>query len=295
MSGMSGIELFGILSGIASVVSLVFALWIWIHSKELQGVIRSIYSIANVAIWESQIAAGLGQEAQLRQADKALGCLTSISKLSEPHQRESSVSEVFNIRELIERGVLWSDSKLWDVENSPQITEVWVVTADLKPDSSQPLCGEFVLKNLKQGKRYVYFYPETLAHKDAEIRRLIQNIGLGDRANHEFTSQVSYIPLSDDVLPGIFASGNVVLYFRDSQRATLPRCFQEIIISQVSNRGIQNRDRGILWQEHNEDRTRAYWYPLQQIIGAANSSLAQLNPHIQTTTHPGPPRSPSSP
>lgn len=68
----------------------------------------------------------------------------------------------------MERGVILTGLSDHDSEMSKEITEVWVVTPDLKPDSSDEIVGKLVNKNLKAGKKYIFFYPEDLLHAGAE-------------------------------------------------------------------------------------------------------------------------------
>ena len=46
----------------------------------------------------------------------------------------------------------------------------------------------------------------------------------------------------------LFPGGNVVFYFQDEQKGKPPRCFEEIVLTQVSQRGA-------FWQEHSEGKS----------------------------------------
>jgi hypothetical protein len=152
---------FNIISGLITIASFVFAIWIWIHSKttirELSQAVRTIYEIAKTAVWESEAA--VGDEQKLQVADRMLGYARSVLKITAPYclDRERSLSDS-DMGQLLERRIVWNLAMLMQHETAREVTEVWVVSHDLKPDSSNKALGNVVAANIKQGKRYVFFF-----------------------------------------------------------------------------------------------------------------------------------------
>jgi hypothetical protein len=142
---------FSILSGVISIASFIFALWVWMRSdmkiNELRNVISSINDIAGVALWQSQMVYPETPEIRLAEAEKAIGFLSSIRNLASKYPSNSSHSpHPDSIIDLMERAIVCSGPKLWHRELSKTTIEVWVITPDLKPDSSDPITGELVSK-----------------------------------------------------------------------------------------------------------------------------------------------------
>jgi hypothetical protein len=257
---MSIIEIVGIVSGIISILAFVFALWVWIRSeakvRELAKVIQAIHDIAGTAIWESHTTLAEDHETKLRQAEKALGLVSSIRKLTGPYVHSSRVIEDTEFGMLIERGIIWSTAMMWNIEASKQVTEIWLVTPDLKPDSSDEIAGKIVHRNISNEKRYVYFYPDDLPHIEAETAKLLQNLGLTGIHSKKLMKRVKLVPLNRARYGELFARANTVLYFRDEHRALSPRCFDEVILTKVS-------ERGLFWQEHNTGKAEELCHLLE--------------------------------
>ena len=155
-----------IVSAIVGIGSFIFSVWVWIRAdariRELSGIIDTIYEISDTAIWEAQIILGDDQEIVLRKSEKTLGFLSSIRKLTGQYSKKKLDLGDDRLNYLVNHGVLWTMQMVLNIEASKEITEMWVVTPDLKPDSSDQLVGEKVKRNLKNNKRYIYFYPDNL-------------------------------------------------------------------------------------------------------------------------------------
>jgi hypothetical protein len=214
-----------------------------VEIKELRNVINSIGDIVDSAILENQMSFAETQELRLRQAEKTLGYVSSIRHLTSqyPPTKDRVVRDE-SIVELTERSILWSGPKLWHRELAKSTTEVWIITRDLKPDSSDGTTGRLVRKNIKSGKRYLYFYPEKMPAADGEIARLLANVGL---QQNEIT-KVGFIPLPAASFQEHRWNANIVLYFENQNRAIPPRAYQEVVLSKVPQRGA-------FWQEHPEE------------------------------------------
>src|ERR1035441_4353071 len=76
----------GVISGIITILSFVFALWIWMRSdtrvRELVGVLETIYDISGGILWETFNLNAEDIETRLRQAERALGLASSIHTMS---------------------------------------------------------------------------------------------------------------------------------------------------------------------------------------------------------------------
>ena len=263
---MTGIDIFNIVVGILGIISFVFAIWVWLKSdtkiRELSGIIDTVYDIAGTAMLEFQTTVTEDYEAKLRQVEKMLGFIMSIRKLAQRYaKQESQFAKNAALPLLIEQGIVWTKANVLNFENSKEITEVWLITPDLKPDSSDPVTGKLVSQNIKKGKTYTYFYPDDVPHVDMEIARLFQNI-LADDHSQKLKSKIRLVPLSRTQYSELFARGNIILYFRDQQRNLPPKCLEEIVLTQVA-------DRPILWQEHSETKSKELRHLLETEIQKA--------------------------
>lgn len=255
---MSGAEIFNLIGGIISILSFLFAVWVWMRSdikiKELIGVIRSVHQITSTAIWESVVSPAKDYDSRLKQAEKNVGFLESIQKLTEEYAGgESKPFHDRNLRILLDKYVLWTTSMLDDYESGKNLTEVWVVTKDLKPDSTDEETGKLVNRNLKKGVKYVFFFPDSMTHLEAEKNRLLKNV---NATASKLRNQIKFVSLSQNKYAELVTDGNIVLYFHDKNRNLIPKCFEEIVFTQI-------RERGIFWQEHADDESNRLKYLLE--------------------------------
>lgn len=253
---MSGADIFNVVSSIVSILSFLFAIWVWLRSdikiKELLGVIRASHHIASTAVWESVVSPAKDHDMRLKQAEKNVGFLESIQRLTEQYAIESKTLYDRNLRVLLDKYVLWTTSMLDDFEAGKDLTEVWIVSKDLKPDASDEGTGKLVNKNLRKGVKYVFFYPDGLQYFQSEKQRLLRNI---NATTDKLSRQVRFVCLSQSKYAELAADGNVALYFHDKDRSVTPKCFEEIVFTQV-------HERGIFWQEHSDDEANRIRYLL---------------------------------
>jgi hypothetical protein len=238
-------EVFNIVVGLITIVSFIFAIVVWLKSNtkigELIKVIKSIHEISNLAIWEFRISPAKGYEMRLRQAEETLGFMTSIREITTPYVTKSKSLGDENLKMLLDKRILWTTNTLDDFEATKELAEVWIVSQDLKPDSCDEETGKLVKKNLQKGIKYTYFCPDDLQNVQGERNRLLRNIGVTEKKAKD---QVRILQIDRAKYDALFSSGNTVLYFHDVARRLLPKCFEEILLTQMHNRGI-------FWQEHS--------------------------------------------
>lgn len=245
---MTSLEIFSIVSGVVSILSFLFAVWIWMRAdmkiKELRNIIRTIDELAGTAIWEFHTAPARDYELRLRQAEKTLGFMTSIQKTAEHYSSNAKAMHDTSLGVLLDRRVLWTVSMLYDFEASTNVSEIWIISRDLKPDCSDEEVGKLINRNLRRGRKYVYFCLDDIPYIQIEMQRLLQNLGTEGTKLRE---RVRIVPLNRTNYNSLFSNGNLALYFRDENRSLPPKCFEEIIFTQVS-------ERGAFWQEHSEEQ-----------------------------------------
>jgi hypothetical protein len=256
---MTGIDILNIIAGIITIGSFIFALWVFIRSemkiKELRDTLNTIDDIAGTAIWEFHVAPARDYELRLRQAEKILGFMTSIRKITERYSSKIKTTFDTSITLLLNKNILWTIARLYDFELSRKVTEAWIVSKDLKPDAFDEEVGKLIYKNLRNGTNYVYFCSEQIPHLDSEISRLYKNLNANDG---KIKNQVKVIKISTQN-EDIFSNGNIALYFHDETKNSTPRCFQEIVFSQLT-------DKGAFWQEHDGQRANDLKYMLEAEI-----------------------------
>jgi hypothetical protein len=259
----------GLIGGLVSVLAFVFSIWIWYRSetrtKELTAVIQSIYDISGSIIWETVNLGAEDTQSRLRQAERALGLASSINTLASKYTNVTPGYRATELGVLIERGIVWSNSMMWNLETSADVKEVWLVTPDLKPDLDDSTTGALVRNNIRQGKRYVYFIPDDLADRDQLVSRLRLNIGpTGARRRSARGLQIVPIPRSG--MQDLFHDGNTVMFFRGDPTARRGDAFRELRFTKVS-------ERGLFWQECSpDDSEREYRFLLERVTAARNAA-----------------------
>jgi hypothetical protein len=248
---MTGIDEFNIIASLIGIFSFIFAIWEWISSnskiRELKGTLSTIYEIAGTAVWEENLAGKESDEVRLKQAAKTIGFMISIRKAAEHFVDKKLSSVEGELGQLIEQGIIWTPPMLIEIETSKDTTEVWLITPDLRPDAHDEIAGKVVNKNLKNGKNYVFFYPNDMPFAENEIASLYQNLGLTDATSDKMRKRVTTVSIDRKTNNHLFNKGNVVLYFRDFKRSLNPRCFEELILDHVPQRGA-------FWQELSDKK-----------------------------------------
>jgi hypothetical protein len=263
MDGLSAGDWFTIVGGVVSIVAFVVSLWIWLEARakqhELIGVIRSVRDVAGNVLWEMQSIAVEDDETRLRQAERALGLTSAIYTMTSKYVPGISIFPGTELGMLVDRGVIIPNTILWTFESSRSTTEVWLVTPDLEPDMSDSTTGNLVARNLRGGKRYTYFYPNSLAVGDVLEERLLVNVGAAQSAKRR--EQVCFMRLGDDYDDSLFRLGNSIFLFNGSPGQVRPRGFQEIVLTKIARRGSY-------WQQYDplqaEDLCRDLLAKLQQ-------------------------------
>ena len=266
---MTGMDIFNTTVGILGIISFVFSLWVWMKSdmkiRELSGLIEAINDIASSAVWEWETTLKEDKEIKLNLAEKILGIMSSVKKLTQRYAKPSSRPNIDNtLSQLIEKGIIIpQSSNIWAVESAKNLSEIWLVTPDLKPDTTQEAVGKLTNQNLRQGKKYVYFIPDDLPHIESEIDRLYKNTGVADSKSQKLKEKMTIVRLDKVKHSSLFHGGNVILYFLDKGKGKTPRCFEEIILTQIT-------ERGAFWQEHSEGKSNELRHLLEKELRNAN-------------------------
>jgi hypothetical protein len=253
----------GIIGLITGIFGVIFSVWVSIKTNykihEMAEAMETIYDISDAAVWEWQTAFIESDVKRLQLAEKTFGNMNDISRLSSRYMK-SDVEKLSNKSggQLIERGIIWNSRMILDVEMRDDTLEIWLVTPDLQPDLSDESTGKLVYNNIKKGKRYVFFYPNNLRHINDEIAQLKLNIGIKDTRS-KLAQQISLIALDSTKHSDLFSRGNILLCFRDRKRGVPPRCFEEVVLTQIT-------ERGSFWQEHSEAKSKEIWHLLEPHI-----------------------------
>jgi len=100
------------------------------------------------------------------------------------------------------------------------------------------------------------FFPEDLPHKKAELARLAVNIGVGTK-HPRMHEKVAFVGVSARYRDRLFLGRkDLTFHFFDPERTLVPRCLEEVVLTQVP-------ERGAYWQNHDEATTRELWHLLQ--------------------------------
>ena len=246
---MSFLAWVGVVSSIVTLLSFAFAVWIWMRSdmrvRELTNTLQAIFNISGDIMWESIAITGESPSARRLQAERMVGMASSIHTLSSKYVQDvhRQTWRGAELSTLIERGIVWTLSMLWNVEAAPDTKEVWLVTPDLKPDISDPIVGEAVSNNLRRGKRYVYFVPDGLSDLPDLTVRLKANLK-ADAPKSRLSDLISVVQIdTQQYLTAL--GGNIAFYFKADPMVSRGIAFREIVFTQVA-------DRGVFWQQCSE-------------------------------------------
>jgi hypothetical protein len=218
--------------------------------KELTGTLQAIFDISGSILWETVKLKGENADVRLRQAERAIGLASSIHTLPSKYISNITTPSRTELTALVERGIIWTLSMLWNIETSVAVKEVWLVTPDLKPDISDPTMGEVVAGNLKKGKRYVYFVPATLGDLSELTLRLKANVGI-DSAKSRSGDRITMIQVDAQDFWMPLGSGNLIFFFNADPKSTIGISFREIVFTQIT-------ERGFFWQECAEAEAECY-------------------------------------
>ena len=188
----------------------------------------------------------------------------SIHTLSSKYASKTPAYHATELGALIERGIVWTPSMLWNVEVSPTVKEVWLITPDFKPDISDPATGALVGENLRRGKKYVYFIPPGLGNIPDLISRLKSNLGI-DSARARLGGRVTTIQLDAQDFWASLGAGNVIFFFRADPGSGRSVAFREVVFTKIS-------ERGLFWQECSEGETDFLYNFLHQKLEEQASS-----------------------
>ena len=234
---------FQIVGGLISIAAFIFSIWVWLRSdikvRELRGVIQSSYDICGSIMWEMTEIPSEDEAVRLKRAERSLGLVSAIHTLTAKYADTASSRRQTDLDALFDRGVLWSTDMLWDLEKSERIREVWFVSPDLEPDTSDTSVGAAVGRNVRRGTRYVYFIPSDIGDADELRDVLLKNAGLTKalRLKHRIT--VNSIERRSNL--DIFHRGNTILFLEEG--SALVKAFEEVVLTKISRRGS-------FWQEH---------------------------------------------
>lgn len=263
---MSFIDWVSVVSGVLGVLSFVFALWVWMRSdmkvNELRGALQSIFEISDSILWETSNLGAEDAETRLRQAERAIGLASGIHTLASKYASTISGYGSTEIGALVRRGIILTPSMIWNIEASPTTREVWLVTPDLKPDVSEAATGNLVGKNIKAGKRYVYFVPATLPNLADLILRLEANIGIKTQKSRH-RNLLTLVKMDAANFPVSPSTGNLIFFFKADSKSSRGAAFREILFIQVA-------ERGLFWQHCADDEAESIYQLLRQHLEAQN-------------------------
>ena len=241
---MSLIAWLGVISAVISILAFLFAVWIWMRSntkvRELEGIIQSAYDITGTILWDMHTVRGEDPTTRLRNAENSLGLVSALRITTGKYAKATNSFRETEIGSMLERGVIWSNSSLIEVERSARVREIWLFTPDLEPDLSDAPTGKVVAKNLKDRKCYVYFCPSDIPDFEVQKRRLLANIGA---LRSQEASRVTVVPIGTNLHGRLFQRGNTVIFFSEDPEWGTYNAFEELVFTKISARGL-------FWQEH---------------------------------------------
>ncbi len=233
------------------IISLLIDVITQVSLQESQ-VIQNIHHVTGNVLWDILVKSTDDPETKARHTERVLETLRNIRQLTSNYlTTELNMQTDGPVSQLIERGIIWPAEKLHEVETGATTTEIWLFSHDFKPDSYDTSVGRIVNRSLKKGRKYVYFYPADLPHFELERARLFKNIGLTNVKDDPLRDLVRLVPIGTKQYDVTVRDGNILLCFFDTERTIPPRCFEEVIFTKFS-------ERGIFWQEHDDTTSNKF-------------------------------------
>lgn len=228
--------------------------------KEMRNTIESIYKIGVRALWEEKMLVAEDAHYRLIQAGKTTTSVNDLVQLASQyvgnkHKYESSTE----LEILAHKGIIWTNAMINEIEVSENTKETWIVTPDLEPDLSDESTGRVVNHCVKKGKKYVFFLPNNLLRIEDKINKLFNNIDPSGKDKIRECNNVTFIQLDPEKYKEMFNGGNTVLFFSDSECNLTPRCFNEVCLEMVE-------ERGVFWQQYTDKKADEIKYSLQENI-----------------------------
>jgi hypothetical protein len=125
---MSIIAWLGIVGAIITILAFLFAVWVWIRSntkvRELEGIIQSAYDITGTILWDMHTVAGEDSTTRLRNAENSLGLVSALRIMTGKYAKSASSFRETEIGVLLERGVIWSNAAITEIERSERVQEI---------------------------------------------------------------------------------------------------------------------------------------------------------------------------
>lgn len=211
------------------------------ENSRTRRVIQSAYDISGTVLWDMQTVQAESPAARLRNAENSLGVVSALRVITGKYAKSALSFRETDIGALLERGVIWTTTAVYELERSERVQEIWLATPDLEPDMSNPTTGKVVASNLRAKKRYVYFCPSGISDFDAARRRLLANVG-ATRAQD--ASRVAIVQIGPGVHGQIFQRGNTIIFFAEDPEWGTYSAFEEVVFTKISGRGV-------FWQEHS--------------------------------------------
>ena len=248
-----------------TVGSVLYAVWTRFKTQtqvqELTRAMESIHDLSSTALWEVHTSPAEDEAARLRHFERQLGLVQGIRNLSGKYAYTTQTPNPGELGSLLERGLVWSTAMLWNIELSTNLTEVWILTADLKPDASDVTTGNLVRNNLRSGKRYIYFIPDDMADMERLRERLYANIGADKtRPGRELRLRVQVVPVPHAVVEHYASRGNICIYYHGEVSTSQAYCFEELHFSRLA-------ERGMFWQQREGVEIDMLRRILQEALG----------------------------
>jgi hypothetical protein len=229
----------GIIGSIVTLVSFVFALWVWMRmDAKVKGANLSLHAIQDVV--DGIVLDDDGFHADdvgtlQRRLASMRGAVYGIRGVTSAALDTQHASLQPEVRTLMSKRLLWTSQMLWDRESSDDLKTIWILTPDLYPDAADPHAAAVVRQNLKRGVRYFYFVPPSLA-ADAEVtERLYTNLKQGRFRRSIAASGVTIVPFTRAQL--LSNGANCVVYFKGTAKAGTGVGYHEILLSGLTHRG----------------------------------------------------------
>jgi len=169
-------------------------------------------------------------------------------------QREilrTALSSIQRVAQELSDHVVFQGEFIWGsdlgvIEQSNDISEVWLISRDLLPDAEDPELIEIVVENLNRGRRYNYVYPSDINPEVPDIFRTQL-----EKGSNTSTSVLSFFPVNPSENSRLFSGGSLAIY---ELVANATRRAEDGGVLAFEEAMLPNEKRGALWRRQDEVR-----------------------------------------
>jgi len=234
-------------------------------SEKLDSFAKSIHDIAfNKLLQIKNVPPDL--QGMARQRDSLASILKAIHTYAKNETKLSLKGEYIH------------GTELGEIEASNNVTDVWLISLDLRPDIEEFDLMRSVAKNLSKGRKYHYFYAQDFVEDATKLETgIFSNLSQAEKSAIKKSKSLSLMPLDHKKYKHYLTGNSVAIYEFQNKNGKGAQIdvigYDEIV--------LPNERRGSLWQRQLDFRAKSILSVLKN-INKGKQSLDVLEANNQS-------------